>query len=134
MAMWRASWEMIKDRPFVGFGLSGFNNFYSQYKLDGHAEIPMYPHNIILSFWIETGLSGLIAFLAILSASVLEPRQRGLRNPSLYSYRLIALSMLVSFLVFGMVDEPYLKNDLAVMFWVMLGIPNVLGGISESRP
>ena len=90
-------------------------------------EIYMYPHNIFLNFWTELGLAGMVLFIWIigkamhLSLKIYEQKS---------VYKGIALGLIgamVAIFVHGLVDVPYFKNDLAVVFWVLLAVLGALG-------
>ena len=53
--------RMLAHHPIFGSGLSGFASAINPYR-NGYAELQIYPHNILLNFWAETGILGLVAF------------------------------------------------------------------------
>jgi O-antigen ligase len=106
--MWAETWNMLKDRPVLGAGLSGYPTVFKPYHLAGHIEIFQYPHNIFLNFWTELGLLGVVLFLMTVALAF-----RRARNPA------ITASFIV-ILVHGLVDVPYFKNDLAFLFWLLI--------------
>lgn len=87
-------------------------------------EIYMYPHNIFLNFWTELGLLGALLFSWIFAkflwqSSVIYKREKDY----------IALGLMVAMIaiiVHGLVDVPYFKNDLSVLFWVMIAMLGAL--------
>src|SRR5690606_28340003 len=97
---------------------------YDQYRLIKHVELLQYPHNIILNFWVELGLLGLIAMLYLLiavfrkSAVAWASAQPGFTKTALLG----VMITLVIMVVHGIVDVPYFKNDLAVQFWVVVAL------------
>lgn len=93
-------------------------------------EIYLYPHNFILNFWTELGLAGVIVFLWIvitfLYYGMRAYRQTKKDNDS-FMYVVLGLSLsLVVMFIHGMVDVPYFKNDLAAMFWIIMGMMGVV--------
>ena len=58
----RIAYEMFKDHPVGGAGFGGFKNYKGTWFSNSHK----YPHNIFLEFLSETGLFGLVLFLAFL--------------------------------------------------------------------
>ena len=119
-ALWQGTVTLLEDRPVVGAGLGGFPSLYSEYKLDRHVELLLYPHNIILDFWVELGLAGLLWLITMVFAFF--RRLRPLATPQ----RIVLMAGMVAFLVYGLVDVPYFKNDLAILFWTMLAMSTVL--------
>jgi len=146
---WRETWAMMTESPerfIFGTGLSGYRAAIKPYHQAGiffnkdrepweqfhrqtvfneeyrrthwqPVEIYMYPHNIFLNFWTELGLAGALLFIWIFIKSikylVLSIKQE--------KYLTIGvLGALVVTVVHGLVDVPYFKNDLAVMFWVLM--------------
>ena len=119
---------MLRDHPVVGGGLAGFKQSVAPYRNGIYTEDLIYPHNIVLNFWTETGLLGLAAF-AWLFVQVVRTAWSGWRDgsPPWCSLQLGILLALVGILVHGLVDVPYLKNDLSLEF---LGAP----GTQLGRP
>jgi O-antigen ligase len=105
-----------------GAGLSGFKHQMAMAVPD-YQLLVMYPHNIVLNFWSETGLLGLLSFGAIIVIAV-TVSWRSCRSGAL-EWRPIQLGVLlalVAVLVHGLVDVSYFKNDLAFEFWALLAI------------
>lgn len=123
--VWEETGAFLKDHPLTGAGLAGYQTALepyhdpwrpevSPYKL----EIFLYPHNVFLNFWSELGLGGLLVFSWILIVFFrLAWRQR------YQPLSAAALAGLVALVVHGLVDVPYFKNDLAVLFWVIVAMP-----------
>lgn len=79
-----------------------------------------HPHNIFLNFWTESGLLGMISF-----AGVFYLLARGAYIIYKKNYRLLGaalLAALAAILIHGLVDTPYYKNDLAMMFWIFAAL------------
>jgi O-antigen ligase len=121
--LWRVSLQMLLQHPIFGAGLSGFAQTIGPYWNPTHTDRFIYPHNIVLTFWSETGLLGLAAFTAILVAGFGVCWRLWRRGaPQLRPLELGVLLALVAVVVHGLVDVPYFKNDLAVEFWAILGL------------
>lgn len=93
-------------------------------------EIYMYPHNIFLNFWSEIGLLGALVFVWLLFKSFFMALKLSItygreKHPEKY-LALGLMSALVAIVVHGLVDVPYFKNDLAVMFWIILALIGLL--------
>lgn len=97
--------RQITQNPIFGNGLGGFA------ALNLGVE---YPHNIILNFWVQTGLLGLIAFCWIVFLAF--HRYKKYPQP----LTLAAGIYLLIVLVHGLVDVPYFKNDLSLLFWFVV--------------
>jgi O-antigen ligase len=141
--MWKETWMMLNDhREVFGAGLANYQKTIAPYHATGiyirnndpdfdkmvkisleyqqktwqPIEIYLYPHNIFLNLWSETGLFGLLVFILILI--MLFWRYRNVRNPDNKPIYLIFLAVWIH----GLVDAPYFKNDLSVLFWVFVAM------------
>jgi O-antigen ligase len=120
--LWSAALRMLRDHPLFGAGLSGFASRLGPYWNATHADRFVDPHNILLNFWSETGILGVVAFAWLLITG-LRVTWRGWRQQS--GWRAIQLGVLlalVAVVVHGFVDVPYFKNDLSLEFWTLLGL------------
>lgn len=120
--LWRSTLNMLAHRPLFGSGLDGFKPALRPYQTAGYHESLIYPHNVVLNFWSETGLIGLAGFLWLF-AQLVRTVVRGVAGQGLA--RAVSIGMvgaLVAFAVHGLVDAPYFKNDLALAFWALLGL------------
>lgn len=122
LQLWSVSWQLVKENIFFGLGLGTFEPAYQERLHERFARysrqpIPEFvfrdPHNWILSFWLNTGLLGLSSFVA-LNLIALKNMWRT-TNPLAQACSL----MLVSYLVFGLFDTIYWKNDLAALWWLV---------------
>lgn len=129
--VWHESAAMLNDHPVFGAGLAGYQPGLVPYHKATWIEIFMYPHDLFLNFWTETGLIGLAGFLWLLAAffldntALMRTKKNGLLPASL-------IAAMVAVLVHGLVDVPYFKNDLAILFWMMIGLTATM--VSEPMP
>lgn len=117
----QAHWDLVKagaakimESPLIGNGLFGFRTTLEQGNFQG--EIINYPHNIFLNFWVETGLLGLLAFCWVIHLALHQKFKHA--SP----IGLAAGAFLLIVILHGMVDVPYFKNDLAILFWFVLSL------------
>ncbi|MBT4722602.1 hypothetical protein HN958_03790 [Candidatus Falkowbacteria bacterium] len=148
---WNETFEMLQDRKIVtGAGLSNYQNAIEPYHQDGvwlkdyndpkwldkifndeayrvahwqPVEIYMYPHNFILNFWSEIGLLGVIAFVLLLIKFIHNYKQASKEDRLIYR---ILIVMVITILIHGLVDVPYLKNDLSVFWWLIFGFTVII--------
>lgn len=120
--MWAETWKMLKERPLLGAGLAGYQTAVQPFHILNWAEIYLYPHNLFLNFWSETGLLGLIGFWWLIILFFAGATRRVAPAPLV---KCLAASMLI-ILIHGLVDVPYFKNDLAVMFWILVGMFGII--------
>lgn len=134
LCLWQGAKNLILNNPLFGAGLSGFKELYSAYYVSCDAEPLEYPHNLALNFWAETGLLGLVVFFYIIFEvlnSRIEANEARIRanaaNSRTNNNMLLGIKLaLVYILIHGLVDVPYFKNDLALQFWVIMGIFELL--------
>ena len=132
--LWSVALQMLRDHPIFGAGLSGFATVLAPYWNPTNIDRFTYPHNIVLNFWSETGLLGLVSFGWILVAG-LWVSWRGFRHaaPAWQVIHLGVLLALVAVVVHGLVDVPYWKNDLSFEFWVILSLTLAPAAVSGNR-
>jgi O-antigen ligase len=135
--LWRSTWNMLTHHPIFGAGLSGFKQVLDGYRVPEYRENLIYPHNLVLNFWSETGLLGLAAILWLL-VQVGRVAARGLRvagQPWVRALTLGMIGMLVAIVLHGMVDVPYFKNDQALAFWALIALQlGALLAAESARP
>jgi O-antigen ligase len=123
IALWRATLQMLQHYPIFGAGLSGFAERVQPYWHPlGPAQF-IDPHNIVLNFWVETGVLGVIA-AAWLLVIAFRWSWAGWRRADA-AWRPLSLGMLLAFVavvVHGLVDVPYFKNDLSLEFWILIAM------------
>lgn len=107
--MWGEAWNMLKDRPVQGAGLSGYPIVFQPYHKAGHIEIFQYPHQIVLNFWSELGIFG-VALMLWTFWLVFKSKQ--------WSF----IAVFTALAVHGLVDVPYFKNDLSLLWWLLLAL------------
>jgi len=123
LMIWDASVKIIKDNPIFGIGPGTFQETYLSYaeKFDEpYLEWAVtQPHNTFLAFYLQTGLIGLIGFILILIWFFCRRRDEAM--PRLCNGQIISVLM-IYILVHGLVDTMYWKNDLSLMFWLIIGL------------
>lgn len=117
--MWAETAEFLRARPLRGAGLASYQTLIYPYRIDKWIEVFHHPHNIFLTIWVNLGLLGLFAFVWI----IVWFYRFGLSNKTLYPlpstlYHYLIISMTI-WLVTGLADSPYIKNDLALLFWLL---------------
>lgn len=117
ISLWQTGIKGIKESPFLGQGLMGFANNWTRLNTDPNLDSHNFPHNIFLNFWLETGLLGLLSFVGIVAFGI----WRGFKNRANAIGFGVAL-FLIALLAQGQIDNPYFKNDLALVFWVVISL------------
>ncbi|MFH1425998.1 MAG: O-antigen ligase family protein [Candidatus Kerfeldbacteria bacterium] len=119
LALWEGTINLLKAQPVFGAGLAAFPMVYDIYRLPSHVELLLYPHNLFLNFWVELGVLGLAWIVSVL-VLVAAKSVRAIKRSD--GYTAVLLGVMACFLVYGLVDVPFFKNDLAVLFWTWLGV------------
>lgn len=117
-SLWDTAGKMIKDSPVLGKGVNGFSDNWDKYNTDPGLEHYNFPHNIFLNFWVDLGLLGLVSMMGILTLSVARGFVQRRNGKLAFSMLLFIVAMVVH----GLIDIPYLKNDLALIFWIVLAL------------
>ncbi len=130
--IWKETAAMLADHPVFGAGLDSYRERILPYHETKYIEIFMYPHNIILNFWSETGLIGLVGFFwIVIMFFVTTVRLLKKKNAAVWPTGALIAAM-VALLVHGLVDVPYFKNDLAILFWIIIGLAEVLRRLNDN--
>lgn len=116
LSLWNTGWKMVKDSPVLGKGLLGFSRNWDKFNTDKNLLSYPAPHNVLLNFWVWTGLLGAISFFGLCVGALWHLRKQSDR------YVLGVALFIIALLVQGLVDIPYLKNDLALLFWLMYAL------------
>ncbi|MFW0838134.1 MAG: O-antigen ligase family protein [Candidatus Komeilibacteria bacterium] len=137
-AQWTESLSMLRDNPWRGGGLANYQNALIPYHRSGLTingqwqpiEIFLYPHNILLNFWTELGLLGLLAIIwlglagcvLLLRLFIILPKLPKYKQTDSRPWAIGLTGIAVAIIIHGLVDVPYFKNDLSVLAWLFLGI------------
>lgn len=128
IAIWKASESILADNIIVGIGPGNFQEKYLEYQ----KFFPPYPdwavpqpHNLYLAFWLQGGILGIFGFLLLITLWIKNSLKFSLKQKNgLQPLFSIILGIIFYILLHGLVDTPYWKNDLALIFWAIfvLGI------------
>ena len=117
VVMWQNSVELIRARPLLGYGLGGTKPAYAAYVKDRaegwKAIVTGDPHNQFLRVWIEAGLPGLLAFVFMLGAALMQP--------ALQPWRSVALSMLLAWCATSMLSSHFQTFNEGHLIAIFLG-------------
>ena len=123
MMIWQSAWDIGKDHFFVGIGPGNFQEYYLEYQqyYPPYLEwaVPQ-PHNIFLAFWLQGGILGLFGFFVIVGVSVCYLWKEIQKQKKSDAHTLFLLSFFIMTIVWGLVDTPYWRNDLSVLFWMCI--------------
>ncbi|HSX24626.1 MAG TPA: O-antigen ligase family protein [Candidatus Andersenbacteria bacterium] len=133
LQLWDIGIRLIMQHPLFGVGLGQFE---PAYQAELHQEFAIYnqlpqsiqqtkrppqpefvfrdPHNWIISFWLNLGILGLLSFIYVNYMAI-----RTSIKSKISEQRIIALA-LIAMLLYGLVDTIYWKNDLSVLWWMLI--------------
>jgi len=114
--IWTTTVDLLKEPKSLAFGL-GFGQFEEHYRksvkeifgpltLDSNNP---HPHNIFLLFTAQYGILGLILIIYLAFLIV-----KDLKNPQ------IATFLLIYFFIHGLIDSPFFKNDITILFLIFI--------------
>jgi O-antigen ligase len=92
-------------------------------------EIYHYPHNIVLNFWTELGLLGMILFVWIMvkyAYLAITNYKLQITNSNTKFLNLGLVCAMMVIIIHGLVDVSYFKNDLAVIFWLFVAMLSII--------
>ncbi len=137
VVFWQGALDVIGDHPLLGVGYGVENSrtaqklaFRLHYKDSPgiQAPPPAHAHNVVLERLVQVGALGLLTYLWILSVSFRhlwrvharssDPRERVLARA--------VLGALVGLLVAGMFDAPLVHSRIALTFWMLLAVAEIL--------
>jgi O-antigen ligase len=112
-----AAMETLRAHPIFGLGIGGYSFKFN------HVSPEPYPHDIWLTFWVELGIVGVVAFAMIFFGLLVRgwralPLTSGFEKAALWG----VFGALALWGVHGLADSPYWKNDMSVEFWVLAAI------------
>jgi putative inorganic carbon (HCO3(-)) transporter len=123
-AIWPWGATAVGDFPFTGVGLGAFRQVvFRLYPLPPWPDYDLgHAHNIFLQTALDTGLPGLVAYLAVLFVAAAVGWRVARRDPGFRAVSLGLLAGLVALHVFGLADALVLGAKPAVVFWFALGL------------
>jgi len=152
--LWQETGDMLQQNWLLGAGIGGYQTKMEAFHRHAWSDTFPYPHNIFLSVWSEVGLPGLILFLGLLlvlvrswwlagrerAASKLHSQQKSVAGTAarmaqvggFADWRFPLLWAVLTLLIHGLVDTPYFKNDLAMLFWWLWLVPMLAGRLDFS--
>ncbi len=116
--IWKSTVKILEENWLWGIGSGNFQEKY----LENQKYFPPYlewavphPHNLYLNFWLSGGLLGLIGFLMLIVFWI-----RSFWKDKDRKEKVLIFGMMLYVLIHGVFDTTYFKNDLAVVFWLII--------------
>ncbi len=136
LLMWQVSWEMIKDKPVLGYGQGGFEANFANYQAEWFksgngteaqalvAGVPDAPFNEVIRIFINYGAIGLmlvliVVILVLSSMFRVQGSKFGVENSQL---DITLKGGLISILVFSFFSYPVDVTPILVQLVVAIGL------------
>jgi O-antigen ligase len=122
LLLWRTTGELIRVRPWFGYGVGGFMPAYASEvqnhlrgePFTGWCARPVHdPHNQYLRVTVEAGVLGLIAFLALIAGAA--------RQPAAQPYRTCGLALLAAWCTTSLFNSHFQTFNEGHLIALLLG-------------
>ncbi len=125
LQVYRISGYFLREEPISGIGLGQFEPLYNLRAPEILGKAPyewvmLHPHNTFLAVWLNLGVIGFALFLWLLWMALWPAL-----NNSDYDerfFRILGGTMLLVMLFHGLFDTYIFKNDLAMVFWLVMAM------------
>lgn len=122
--MWSETLTYLKLHPIRGTGLAAYTSEIRPFRQDKRIEVFHHPHNIFLTIWVNTGAIGLLGFIGIFVVAISKLLIPAFKYHD--SFAITLLAILAGWLMMGLVDSPYIKNDWSLFFWLIIALTTLV--------
>jgi O-antigen ligase len=130
ISTFKAAWEMAADYWLLGVGTNNFSEYSSQY---GPKIGWAYAHNVILQWWAENGIFGMLLNLGVVGVVI----GRWARSFKRYKYKYVALGIGASFIahfIGNLTNSTIYIVKIGLMFYLLAGLMSaVYFSVKDSR-
>ena len=121
-----AAWEMFKDHPLTGVGMSNYENLYYTYARPLGLDVSVgsrQPHNLYLQILAERGLLGLSAFAIVMYVTFrnLYFSRRAFLNKNLSDLAGMTSSIGMALVIY-LFASLFLHDSFIRYFWILIGV------------
>lgn len=140
--MWAETSEYLRVHPIMGTGMASYEERIKRYRVDTWIEVFHHPHNVLLTIWMNTTIIGLFGWLLIMLYILRSAAIAYYAKEPDYLFVSALMASLLILMIMGLVDSPYIKNDLALFWWAIIGLihihapthlPNTLKRLRNSK-
>lgn len=127
-AIWSETLVFLEDNTLLGAGLASYTQRIAPYhgQVNGeNIEIFHHPHNLFLTMWVNLGLLGAAGFVMLILWFY--------QNAQYKKESMFVVACMTAILITGLVDSPYIKNDLSIFFWFVLALGTVYGQTAQNH-
>jgi len=139
-AVWQTSLNIIKKYPLLGAGVNTFYYIYPKFQPEGSIDRFPHAHNILLHLGAEIGLIGAAAFCVLMFLFFkfsLKIYSRLSEFNDGCNLRWIVpgiVSSVVGFVVQNLGDCTFVRGQMGVLFWAMMGMVRGLSNLQKIFP
>jgi O-antigen ligase len=136
-AIWIPALRVIRDHPLAGIGLDQFLYQPDSYGIPNtRFQTVSHPHNWILDTWLRLGLWGLLLMIATMVVYMIAAIRAyaGRKGTVLGAIILALIAGMTDHIIHGLVDMAYFSQDLALTFWMLLGLLGAVLLLGPARP
>lgn len=134
--LWRAAADEIQNSPILGAGLGDvrwMRRYIPARRLQGTELVDA--HNLFLDFWSKLGFIGLALMLWLLARYYqLSWRVYRRSDPTYRAIGVALIATMTAAFVHGMIDAFYFGLQLAMLFWFLLGVAELLNSQPTDEP
>jgi putative inorganic carbon (HCO3(-)) transporter len=137
LVIWTAALRVIRAHPFAGIGLDQFLYQDASFGIPNtRFQTVSHPHNFILDTWLRLGIWGLILLLITIGVYFVSAVRayRGREGTVLGALILALIAGMADHVVHGLFDMAYFTQDLALTFWMLLGLLGAVLLWGRDRP
>lgn len=116
LAIWQASWAVMKTSPIVGVGLG---NYPVAADFSGAYRSAVTSHNLYMDLWAETGIFGLAAWLGLIASAAAAAYRRLAKEPVV---ALGVLAGLAYFSVHAFFETSIFNPTVLAFLMIILGL------------
>ena len=121
-ALWDSTMYIVRENPIFGIGWNTFYLVYPDYNyyIQGPHVLMYHAHNLYLNMLAETGIPGLLSFLAVIVGHVITSiRLKGdiFRRAAQIGLGALAIGVLFS----GLSDFELYSHQVTIVFWQLFG-------------
>jgi O-antigen ligase len=122
LVIWKDALEMIKDKPFLGWGLGNYRVESIPYDSGPQVTVPLHAHNDFIELAVETGLLNALIYLSLF-VIILTINVKRLLKPKNKNEQVIALVALMLLIVYGIdatFNFPFYRPTMQLCFGFLM--------------
>jgi len=119
--LWHSSVRGIEARPWTGWGRGNFGELMSRHRVDGFYDTQAHSHNDFLMQAVDSGVPGLVLYVALLSAIGVNLWRRRDARPEARWLVLGVIAVMIAISVAGLFQVYQTDDEVEMVFYFLLG-------------